>query len=178
VLLLHGGLLVPLFSSGRVFAFAVVVLHDEGMKTLDVDWADLEIAFRDAGTESHLDRDSGAVLSIVDGFDDERDLRERLARFPGRFVRIVPVDRAFSLSVLERFVAKQRAATRTRFGDVAEPGGFSRAMALLRDDKALLSAWSRFEQNELLRVIERFLAEQQLQPAAIAPSLELFEGLA
>ena len=45
------------------------------MRTLDIDWADLEIAFRDAGSESHLDTESGDVLSIVDGFDDERDLR-------------------------------------------------------------------------------------------------------
>ncbi|MBM4281059.1 MAG: hypothetical protein FJ137_09965 [Deltaproteobacteria bacterium] len=149
------------------------------MRTLDIDWADLEIAFRDAGTESYLDRDGGDVLSIVDGFDDERDLRERLARFPGRFVPIVPVDRAFTAAVVERFVARQKPAVAARLRDAfAGAGGLSRVMALLRDDKPLLQAFARFEQAELLQHIERFLAGHGLSSAEQAPGLELFEGTA
>jgi hypothetical protein len=149
------------------------------MRTIDIDWADVEIAFRDAGTESWLDRESGDVLSIVDGFDDERDLRERLARFPGRFVRIVPVDRAFTSSVVERFIGRQKPAVARALREAfAGAGGLSRVMAVLRDDKALLQSFSRYEQAELLRRIEQFLAEHGLASSGEAPNLELFEGTA
>jgi hypothetical protein len=148
------------------------------MRTLDIDWADLEIAFRDAGSESHLDTESGDVLSIVDGFEDERDLRERLARFPGRFVRLVPVDKAWSCEVLNRFAARQRGKLKlTLVEAMAGPGALSRATALLREDKAVWASFSRFEQSELLRHIEQFLAAHQLRSEAQAPGLELFEGL-
>jgi hypothetical protein len=149
------------------------------MRTLEIDWADVEIAFRDAGTESYLDQDSGDVLSIVDGFDDERDLRERLARFPGRFVRIVPVDKAFSSAVVDRFIARQKPAIARKLRDeFSGAGGLSRVMATMRDDKALLQSFSRYEQAELLRHIEAFLASHGLASADQAPGLELFEGTA
>lgn len=149
------------------------------MKTLDIDWADLEIAFRDAGTESHLDTIGGEVLSIVDGFDDERDLRERLARFPGRFVRIVPVDKQWSTEVLHRFVARQRGALKQQLVEaVSGAGALSRATAVLKDNKAGWASFSRFEQAELLKHIEQFLADHGVRTEEAAPGLELFEGLA
>lgn len=148
------------------------------MRTLDIDWADLEIAFRDAGSESHLDQDSGEVVSIVDGFDDEREVRERLARYPGRFVRITPVDTAWSTEVLHKFIARQRGALKEHLVDaVTGAGALSRATAVLRDDKAAWASFSRFEQAELLKRMEQFLADHQLSTQAAAPSLELFEGL-
>jgi hypothetical protein len=148
-------------------------------RTLDIDWADLEIAFRDAGTESYLDLEGGEVLSIVDGFDDERDLRERLARFPGRFARIVPVDRSFTAAVVTRFIAAQKGAQKKKLADAFDgPGGLSRVMSTLRDDKAVMSAFARMEQAELLKTIETWLAQQNVRSADAAPGLELFEGLA
>jgi hypothetical protein len=149
------------------------------MRTLDIDWADLEIAFRDAGTESYLDLDSGEVLSIVDGFDDERDLRERLARFPGRFARIVPVDRAFTSAVVDRFVQSQRGAMKKKLAEAFDgPGGLSRVMAVLRDDKSTMASFARLEQAELLKTIELWLKAWNVSSAETAPALELFEGLA
>ena len=150
------------------------------MRTLTIDWADLEIAFRDAGTESYLDKEGGEVLSIVDGFDDERDLRERLARFPGRFVRVVPVDKAFSTAVLERFIARQKAGpfTKRLVEAFSGAGGLSRTMALLREDKATFASFSRFEQAELLKTIEDFLRKHGLHADSDPPALELFEGMA
>jgi hypothetical protein len=150
-----------------------------GMKTLDIDWADLEIAFRDAGSESHLDTVNGEVISIVDGFDDERDLRERLARFPGRFVRIVPVDTQWSTAVLHRFVARQKGRLKEDLVDaISGAGALSRATAVLKDHKSAWTAYSRFEQAELLKHIEQFLDAHGLQSEEAAPGLELFEGLA
>ena len=149
------------------------------MRTLAIDWADLEIAFRDSGTESYLDVESGEVLSIVDGFDDERDLRERLSRFPGRFSRIVPVDRAFTSDGVARFLLTCRGATQTRLREAAEgPGGLARFMGALRHDKAASTSFSRFEQAQLLTTIEHFLLERGLASKETAPGLELFEGLA
>lgn len=149
------------------------------MRTLDIDWADLEIAFRDAGTESYLDLEGGEVLSIVDGFDDERDLRERLARFPGRFARIVPVDRAFTSAVVARFVASQKGALKKKLGEAFDgPGGLSRVMAVLRDDKSAMASFARVEQAELLKTIETWLKAQNVSSSEHAPGLELFEGLA
>jgi hypothetical protein len=151
----------------------------DSMKTLDIDWADLEIAFRDAGSESHLDTVNGEVISIVDGFDDERDLRERLARFPGRFVRIVPVDTQWSTAVLHRFVARQKGRLKEELVDaVSGAGALSRATAVLKDHKSAWTAYSRFEQAELLKHIEQFLDEHGLESEEAAPGLELFEGLA
>jgi len=149
------------------------------MRTLDIDWADLEIAFRDADTESYLDDTTGDVVSIVEGFDDEREIRERLARFPGRFVRIPPVEKAWSTEVVGRFIARQRGALHGRlveaFGGV---GALSRATAVLRDDKAAWTSYARFEQAELLKRIETFLKDQEVQCKEAAPGLELFENLA
>jgi len=148
------------------------------MRTLDIDWSDLEIAFRDAGTESYLDLEGGEVVSIVDGFDDERDLRERLARFPGRFARIVPVDRAFTADVVSRFVQSQRGATKKKLAAAAEgPGGLSRFMSAVREDKSVLASFSRLEQAVLLQKIEAWLSAQNVSSAQTAPGLELFEGL-
>ena len=149
------------------------------MRTLDIDWADLEIAFRDASSESWLDTSVGEVVSIVEGFDDEREVRDRLGRFPGRFVRIPPVDKAWSTEVVGRFIARQRGTLKAHlieaFGGV---GALSRTTAVLRDDKAAWTSFSRFEQSGLLRRIEQFLDEQRLRTQQAAPTLELFENLA
>jgi hypothetical protein len=148
------------------------------MKTLDIDWADLEIAFRDGGCESHLDTLRGEVLSIVPGFDDERDLRERLARQPERYVRIVPVDTPWSTAVVHRFVARQRGTLREELvSAMSGAGALSRALGVLRDHKAAWASFARFEQAELLRHIEAFLHAHGLQSHEAAPGLELFEGV-
>lgn len=149
------------------------------MRTIDIDWADLEIAFRDAGSESWLDTTAGEVVSIVDGFDDEAEIRERLSRFPTRFVRIPPVDKQWSTDVLARFIARQRGSLKARLQEAFEGvGALSRTTSVLRDDKAAWASYARFEQAELLTRIESFLSAQRLQTQQAAPSLELFENIA
>jgi len=54
------------------------------LRTLEIDWADLEIAFRDnvSGVDSFLDLETGEVVAII----DENDLDARnVAREPERF---------------------------------------------------------------------------------------------
>jgi hypothetical protein len=150
------------------------------MRTLDLDWADLELAFRDAtGTESHLDSDTGEVLTLVRGFDDERDIRDKLKRFPKRFLRITPVDKSFTRNVLDVYVRRQSGELRHKLDQaVAGPGGIARAMVLLQSDKPALAAFSRIEQSELVRVVEEFLAAHGLRSGVAPPAPDLFEGLA
>lgn len=151
------------------------------MRTLDIDWADLELAFRDAtGAESFLDRESGEVLTLVRGFDDERDVREKLKRFPARYVKVEPLDASFTRDVLRAFIARLGAGKMK--GELEEaatgPGGIARTMALLKDDKPTLAAFARFEQSELVRRVEAFLAAHGLKSGTEPPPPDLFEGLA
>lgn len=155
------------------------------MRTLNLDWADLELAFRDAtGAESYIDRDSGEVVTLVRGFDDEKDIREKLKRYPDRFVRIDPVDKSFTQEVLRAFIERLGAAPRSsaalkkQLGEAfAGPGGIARAMTLLNDDKSNLAAFARFEQAELVRRVEAFLATHGLKAGSEPPAPDLFEGL-
>lgn len=151
------------------------------MRTLDIDWADLELAFRDAtGAESFLDRESGEVLTLVRGFDDERDVREKLKRFPGRYLKLEPLDASFTREVLRAFIARLGSSKmKGELQDAAEgPGGIARTMALIKDDKPTLAAFARFEQAELVRRVEAFLAQHGLKSGTEPPPPDLFEGLA
>jgi hypothetical protein len=150
------------------------------MRTLDIDWADLELAFRDAtGAESWLDRESGEVLTVVKGFDDERDIREKLKRSPQRFVRVQPLDASFTRDVLAAFIARLAPGrTKKELEEAAEgPGGIARTMALLKGDKPTLAAFARFEQAELVRRVEAFLAGHGIKSGTEPPAPDLFEGL-
>ena len=121
------------------------------MRTLTVDWADLEIAFRDAtGAESHLDKETGEVVTLMKGFEDEPELRQKLKRSPGRFLRLPVVDAAFTREVLHTFIARlQAGAVRDKLLEAEHgPGGIARSMQMLRDDKPLFASYSRFEQGE------------------------------
>jgi hypothetical protein len=150
-------------------------------RTLDIDWADLELAFRDAtGAESWLDKDTGEVMTLVRGFDDERDVREKLKRFPGRFLRVVPVDKSFTRDVLQAFVARLgQGKLKAKLEEAARgPGGIARSMALLKEDTPMLTAFARFEQAELVQRVEAFLEKHGLRAGTLPPAPELFEGMA
>lgn len=149
------------------------------MRQLEVDWADLELAFRDAtGTENYLDTRSGEVVSILSGFDDEDDLREQLARFPGRFLRIAPLDATFTKRVLDAFTQSlPRGALRAKLDEVRHgAGGVARSLQMLHEDRGTWSQWSRFEQGELWLEVGRFLVANGIA-APRAPTVDLFEGL-
>lgn len=149
------------------------------MRVLDFDWADLELAFRDAtGAESFIDRESGEVLTLVKGFDDEKDIRDRLKRYPSRFVRVAPLEKSFTLDVLRLFASRQKGALREQLDEaLAGPGGIARAMTLLKEDKPALTAFARLEQSELVRVVEEFLQTHGLKSATAPPAPDLFEGM-
>jgi hypothetical protein len=150
------------------------------VQTVDIDWADLELAFRDgSGTENHLDRLSGAVMAIVAGYADEEDLRELLARKPERFVRITPIDARFGRAVLSAFIAQLAGGVlKKRLSDLEDtPGGYSACIEVLKSDKPSWAAFARFEQAQLIERIEAFLADQGLLSTSPAPEVDLFEGM-
>jgi hypothetical protein len=149
------------------------------MRRLTLDWADLEISFRDGTTDSYLDSQTGEVLSVLDGFDDEVDVGARLQRAPSRYIRIHAVDKDFARQVVARFAERERrpAMKQKLQSALAEVGGLTRALSVLREDKAAYGAYSRFEQNELLGHIEAFLARHGVGAENQAPAPELFEGL-
>ena len=150
------------------------------MRTLDIDWADLEIAFRDAtGARSWLDRETGEVLTLLAGFYDEADLQGKLRTFPDRFAALAPVDKHFTQAVVHAFVERTSGALQRQLRDAeAGPGGLSRAMSLLKQDKGTWARFARFEQEQLVLHIERFLEGQGIQAGSRAPAPDLFEGLA
>lgn len=149
------------------------------MAKLDVDWADVELAFRDAtGTESFLDRDSGEVLSVVPGFSDEHELRELIRKEPRRYLRLEPVDTAFAREVMRAFIAALPGGALKRKLEVGfrKTGALTRCMELLSEDKAALSSFHRFEQARFWEHVEDTLREAGIEPQSPAPSVELFEG--
>ena len=150
------------------------------MRTLDIDWADLELAFRDAtGTESWLDRETGEVMTLVRGFDDERDIRDKLKRFPSRFLKLPPLDKSFTHDALAAFVERAPGPVQTKLREALAqgPGGIARAMAVLNDDKPALTSFARFEQAELVKRVESFLAGHGLRAGTEPPAPDLFEGM-
>lgn len=150
------------------------------MRTLDIDWADLELAFRDAtGAKSWLDRETGEVLTLVPGFDDEADLRGKLRTHPHRYVVVAPVDTSFTLEVLRTFIEHSTGALRQQLDEAATgPGGLSRAIAMLKGDVTSWTRFARLEQQALMARIEGFLAEQGIKAGTSAPAPDLFEGQA
>lgn len=150
------------------------------MRTLQVDWADLEIAFRDGtGAESFLDKETGDVVVLMKGFDDEPELRQKISRSPGRFLKLPVLDARFTKDVLHAFIDHMQAGGRKSELAEAEQGagGLARTMQILRADKPLFASFSRFEQGELLKRVEEFLVDHDIKPSDEPPAVDLFEGL-
>jgi hypothetical protein len=148
------------------------------MRRLVVDWVDLEIAFRDAtGNDSYLDLDSGEVMTIMKGFDDELELREKLRKHPKRYLKLPTVDAAFTRTVLHTFIARMPPSPLQKKLAECEPGpgGIARAMQQLKNDKPAFASYSRFEQSELWTIVEQFLADHAIEPTSPPPAVELFE---
>lgn len=149
------------------------------LPVLDVDWADLELAFRDAtGTENYLDLKTGEVVSVVPGFSDERELREEIGREAFRYHLLLPVELAFTREVMEAFIGSLSSSLiqRKLKNAFSRSGGLTRCMELLRDDKPMLAQWHRFEQSRFWRHVLAELRAAKVEPYSPPPAVELFEG--
>ena len=146
--------------------------------TLDVDWADLELAFRDTtGTENYLDLRTGDVLSIVPGFSDEAELRRDIAREAERFLDLHPVEVDFTRRAMSSFVdSLPESIERRKLANAfSRAGGLTRCMELLRDDGPRLARWHRFEQAHFWRHVHEVLRLAGIEPYSPPPAVELFE---
>jgi len=147
-----------------------------------VDWMDLELAFRDnTGTQSYLDRSTGEVLSIVEGFDDEAELREAVAADVERHVEITPVSLSYSKKTMRNFIKNQGAsienketldALKASLGSTV--GILTRSLDILREDPRALALYHRFEQQCFWDHVQNFLFEQSVVPSSAPPAPELF----
>lgn len=149
------------------------------MPKLDVDWADLELAFRDAtGTENFLDLSTGEVLAVVPGFSDEDEIRDQIAKDRARYLALDPVDTAFAREVMRAFIKGLPTSDMKRKLEVGfrKTGALTRCMELLDEDKAALSSFHRFEQMRFWEHVARTLREAGVEAQTPPPSVELFEG--
>ena len=146
------------------------------LKQLDVDWADLEIAFRDAvsGVQSYLDLGSGEVLVII----DENDLDAGLVTHcPDRFLPIPAFTTSEGIEVLREFIAQLPSSElRRRLDQSAQgPGGLTRCLEILAESARLFERFSRFEEQAIYQRLHWWLAAHGIQaqqppprPAAMA----------
>lgn len=151
------------------------------MRLLDVDWFDLELAFRDTtGTENHLDLETGEVVSVVAGFVDEQELRAILKRDATRFVSLPPVTATDARVFMADFVDSLEPSEARKSLKVTSvgAGSLTRCVTLLREDDAMLGRYYRFEQLRFWEHVERFLKENGVQASSRTPSVDLFEGIA
>jgi hypothetical protein len=153
--------------------------QEEPLPKLDVDWVDLELAFRDAtGTENLLDLESGEVLCIVPGFEDEGELREQVGKDPGRYLELSPVDVGFARSIMGDFLATLpngplREELTAGFKKI---GGLTRCMELLDENAATRGAFDRYEQARFWAHVDEVLRYAGVQPQSPPPTVDLFEG--
>jgi|GEM_PF-867834 len=150
------------------------------MPTLDVDWFDLELAFRDTtGTDNYLDTQTGDIVSVVAGFADEKELRGVLLKDPQRFVHLPPLTAVDARRFMGQFIDSieagymKRRLQSQRHG----AGSLTRCVAILRTEPAMLSRYHRFEQSAFWEFVEGFLRDHGVVPADRAPTVDLFEGL-
>lgn len=149
------------------------------MKSLDIDWLDLELAFRDAtGTESFLDCEEGEVVAIVPGFPDEASRREQIRAHPGRYAPVVPIDADFARAVMHRFVERLPEGFMRRRLKAAERkiGVYTRSLEILREDPAVFAGYHRYEQAVFWDHVEAFLAAHHIVAEEPVPAVELFEA--
>ncbi len=149
------------------------------MGKLDVDWADLELAFRDAtGTENFLDLLSGEVLSVVPGFSDEEESRDQIRKEPRRYLPLTPVDTGFARDVMRTFIQGLPAGELKGKLEAGfkKTGALTRCMELLDEDRAALASFHRFEQARFWEHVDAEVRAAGVEPQTPPPSVELFEG--
>ncbi len=125
------------------------------IKNLDIDWDDLEIAYRDSATgiESFLDLHDGEVVAI---FDPKEPMKGFVARHPERYVSIPFFRRADAIVVLRSFAQKMPLGSlRERLLDaLPHPGALRRCNDLLECSAKLKQQYEQFEERA---IFERLL---------------------
>lgn len=137
------------------------------LKSLAIDWDDLEIAFRDgaSGVRSFLDTRTGEVVAVLGPHDPDAEL---VSQRPERFVAVPAMSVDDSVAILRDFVRQLVASPiRQKLMRLARgPGALGRCYTLLDADPALLDQFTRFEQRAIGELLQRWLVDQGVQPRA------------
>jgi hypothetical protein len=151
------------------------------MKEIKVDWNELELAFREiSGTKNYIDVFTGAIVSVVPGFEDEEEVHQLINQNPHRLMEICPLDANFGRAVLRRFIQQNIAPNlRNELTQALEgPAGLTYSMNIIKRDGESLSHYHRFEQELFWEHVHTFLVDCGILPTNRAPQPELFYDVA
>ena len=151
------------------------------MKYLDIDWEDLELAFREVtGTENYLDTLTGAIMSIVDGYDDEEETRALIRAEPHRWLPIIPLAPDDVRIHTSQFIEQLPPGT-FRFqlqSVISSPGGLGLSEGLIKTKPSVARHYFQFIQAAFWDHVQAFLRQYGLASTRPIPQLELFEDVA
>ncbi|MBN2360558.1 MAG: hypothetical protein JXR83_13970 [Deltaproteobacteria bacterium] len=140
------------------------------LKTLDVDWTDLEIAFRDAvsGVQSYLDLGTGEVLVVIDQHDLDAD---EVASCPDRFLAIPAFSTSEGIEVLREFIVQLPAGElRGRLEQGCRgAGGLKRCFEILAEEGWLLDRFTQFEEQAIYERLHWWLTAHGIRPQRPPP---------
>ncbi len=140
------------------------------IKSLDIDWSDLEIAYRDSATgiETYLDMYSGEIVPIFNPTDPEKGFVDR---YPERFLSIPGYRTADALAVLQAFVAQlEQGSLRERLCAAVEgPGALERCGAIMKTSTQLLDAFYRYEERAIFERLLLWLGALGICPVQPPP---------
>lgn len=140
------------------------------LKTLDIDWADLEIAYRDGSTgiESYLDRETGEVINV---FDREQPEWGLVRRQPERYLRVPGYRSEEARAVLRGYVQQLDASALRAALERAlqEPAGLSRCSDILSESAQRLDDFARFEERAIYERLLLWLGALGILPALPPP---------
>ena len=151
------------------------------MKEIKVDWNELELAFREiSGTKNYIDVFTGAIVSVVPGFEDEEEVHQLINQNPHRLIEICPLDANFGRAVLRRFIQQNIAQDlRNELTQAMDgPAGLTYSMNIIKRDGESLSQYHRFEQELFWEHVNTFLVDCGILPTNRAPQPELFHDVA
>ncbi len=148
------------------------------MRTLQVDWDDLELAFRDhTGARNFLDLSTGEVVTWLDELDERAQLDEYLT-YNQRYCPIEPLTAEFSSNVVVEFLNRFTEPThRTSLLDELSTTGLQTVLNTINAETDLHHSFHRFEQAMIWKRVRRFLARQGIDADGEPPHLDLFPSL-
>lgn len=146
---------------------------------MEIDWEDLQAVFLSKRTdrEYYLDRDSGEVVSLAEGADQEdggeadEALREEMEEDSDRFVQITPLSLAAQAEWMTAFVQtvkeKQLAARLLAAAGTRRPDWeFDRVLVKDLGERA---RWIRYLDIRVQEVIDGWLEENDVETDAPPP---------
>lgn len=142
------------------------------MKAIPVSWTDLEIAFErnGPGVDSYLNRDTGEVVSVIDGAEDAATQREKVESRSDDFILIEPCSSREQYRWMEYFVAsiEGEELQRRLLISIDGKGAFRRFKDVLLSYPAERERWFNYRGQWLRWHINRWIARMEL-PVATPP---------